>query len=185
MTALHFKRLLVPFFSPWWCGAVLSDCSAFSPLTVTPSPDMQALKLQQVAEKTAPLSGESRLLRKAREQRDNVKKSKPLHVRVKESPLCLSYMKHQSHRNPQKSCKLFCLLYHSRQVMQEPLQCQKEYLLQPENLLPTTSHLPVLQVSWMRIQSRYQPAWAWSQRIQPMRHHKKSTLCSIWHLHHY
>ncbi|KAM9348904.1 serine/threonine-protein kinase 36 [Symphorus nematophorus] len=50
---------------------VLSDTSVFSPLTVTPSPDMLALKLQQVAAKTVPTSGESRLLRKAREQKDN------------------------------------------------------------------------------------------------------------------
>ncbi|TKS83928.1 Serine/threonine-protein kinase 36 [Collichthys lucidus] len=46
---------------------VLSDSTVFSPLTVTPSPDMLALKLQQVAAKTVPTSGQSRLLRKARE----------------------------------------------------------------------------------------------------------------------
>ncbi|XP_070774102.1 serine/threonine-protein kinase 36 [Enoplosus armatus] len=56
---------------------VLSDTSAFSPLTVTPSPDILALKLQQVAEKTLP-SGESRLLRKAREQKDNSNRGKPV-----------------------------------------------------------------------------------------------------------
>ncbi|KAM4619788.1 serine/threonine-protein kinase 36 [Polymixia lowei] len=50
---------------------VMSD-SVFSPLTATLSPDMLALKLQQVVEKTA-ISGPSRLLRKAREQRDNKK----------------------------------------------------------------------------------------------------------------
>ncbi|KAM7397868.1 hypothetical protein PAMA_005957 [Pampus argenteus] len=43
---------------------VLSDTNVFSPLTVTPSPDLLALKLKQVAAKTAPTSGESRLLRK-------------------------------------------------------------------------------------------------------------------------
>ncbi|KAK5858369.1 hypothetical protein PBY51_002515 [Eleginops maclovinus] len=47
---------------------VLSDTGVFSPLTVTPSPDMLALKLQQVAEKTVPILGESRLLRRAQEQ---------------------------------------------------------------------------------------------------------------------
>ncbi|XP_056252549.1 serine/threonine-protein kinase 36 [Seriola aureovittata] len=55
---------------------VLSDTSVFSPLTVTPSPDMLALKLQQVAAKMVPTSGESRLLRKAREQRDNSSRGK-------------------------------------------------------------------------------------------------------------
>ncbi|XP_027129677.1 serine/threonine-protein kinase 36 isoform X1 [Larimichthys crocea] len=50
---------------------VLSDSTVFSPLTVTPSPDMLALKLQQVAAKTVPTSGQSRLLRKAREQTDS------------------------------------------------------------------------------------------------------------------
>ncbi|KAM3602128.1 uncharacterized protein V6R79_024761 [Siganus canaliculatus] len=63
---------------------VLPDTSVFSPLTVSPSPDMVARKLQQVAAKT-PTSGESRLLRKAREQQssrgkaagsDSVKKKK-------------------------------------------------------------------------------------------------------------
>lgn len=56
--------------------AVMSDPSAFSPLTVTPSPDVQALKRQQVVEKTAPHSGESKLLRKARQLRNNDKESK-------------------------------------------------------------------------------------------------------------
>ncbi|XP_067347906.1 serine/threonine-protein kinase 36 isoform X2 [Channa argus] len=51
---------------------VLSDTSV-SPLTVTPSPDMVALKLQQVAAKTVPTSGGSKLLRKAREQCNKVK----------------------------------------------------------------------------------------------------------------
>ncbi|XP_044079758.1 serine/threonine-protein kinase 36 isoform X4 [Siniperca chuatsi] len=56
---------------------VLSDTSVFSPLTVTPSPDMLALKLQQVAAKTL-LNGESRLLRKAREQKDSSNRGKPV-----------------------------------------------------------------------------------------------------------
>lgn len=45
---------------------VQSVSYVYNPLTVTPSPDMVALKLQQVASKT-PSSGESRLLLKARE----------------------------------------------------------------------------------------------------------------------
>ncbi|XP_047462192.1 serine/threonine-protein kinase 36 isoform X2 [Mugil cephalus] len=53
---------------------VVSDTSVFSPLTVMPSPDMLAMKRKQVAEKSLPTSGESRLLRKAREQRENRKK---------------------------------------------------------------------------------------------------------------
>ncbi|XP_076024780.1 serine/threonine-protein kinase 36 [Genypterus blacodes] len=47
---------------------VLSDTSVFRPLTVTPSPDTLALKLQQMAEKTVATQGESRLLRKANER---------------------------------------------------------------------------------------------------------------------
>ncbi|KAF7205851.1 serine/threonine-protein kinase 36 isoform X1 [Nothobranchius furzeri] len=47
---------------------VLSEENVFNPLTVLPSPDMLALKLKQVAEKSLPGSGESRLLRKVREQ---------------------------------------------------------------------------------------------------------------------
>ncbi|XP_072230824.1 serine/threonine-protein kinase 36 [Leuresthes tenuis] len=53
---------------------VLSDTNVFSPLTVTPSPDVMALKLQQVAEKSVPASGESKLLRKVREQKENKRK---------------------------------------------------------------------------------------------------------------
>ncbi|XP_041949055.1 serine/threonine-protein kinase 36 [Alosa sapidissima] len=49
---------------------VLSDEGSSSPLTVTPSPDVQAQKQLQTAERTAPSAGESKLLRKAREQRD-------------------------------------------------------------------------------------------------------------------
>ncbi|XP_034539364.1 serine/threonine-protein kinase 36 isoform X2 [Notolabrus celidotus] len=47
---------------------VLTDTTSYIPLTVTPSPDTLALKLQQVAEKTVPIFGEGRLLRKVREQ---------------------------------------------------------------------------------------------------------------------
>ncbi|XP_017287425.1 serine/threonine-protein kinase 36 isoform X2 [Kryptolebias marmoratus] len=53
---------------------VLSDTNVFSPLTVPPSPDVLALKLKQVAEKSGPPSGESRLLQKVREQRENRRK---------------------------------------------------------------------------------------------------------------
>uniref|UniRef100_A0A8B9HJ12 non-specific serine/threonine protein kinase n=2 Tax=Astyanax mexicanus TaxID=7994 RepID=A0A8B9HJ12_ASTMX len=49
---------------------VLPDESSSSPLTVLPSPDMQALRQQQAAEKTVPRSGEGKLLRRAKEQRD-------------------------------------------------------------------------------------------------------------------
>ncbi|XP_030648798.1 serine/threonine-protein kinase 36 [Chanos chanos] len=55
---------------------VLSDEGGSSPLTVTPTPDMQALKQQQVAEKTAPHGGESRLLRKAKERREEEKRNR-------------------------------------------------------------------------------------------------------------
>ncbi|XP_008283348.1 serine/threonine-protein kinase 36 [Stegastes partitus] len=56
---------------------VLSDTSLFSPLTVTPSPDVLAQKLKQVAEKSALTSEGSRLLRRAREQRENGNQRKP------------------------------------------------------------------------------------------------------------
>ncbi|KAG7236679.1 hypothetical protein INR49_000573 [Caranx melampygus] len=55
----------------------VQDTNADSPLTVTPSPDILALKLQQVAAKTVPTSGESRLLRKVREQTENGRRGKP------------------------------------------------------------------------------------------------------------
>ncbi|KAK2828532.1 hypothetical protein Q5P01_019566 [Channa striata] len=54
---------------------VLSDTSV-SPLTVTPSPDLVALKLQQMAAKKVPTSGGSRPLQKAREKRNNCNKGK-------------------------------------------------------------------------------------------------------------
>lgn len=74
---------------------MLSDTSVFSPLTVTPSPDMVALKLQQVAAKTALISGESRLLRKAREERNNSNKGKPMGsdgVKASHKLISLSYI---------------------------------------------------------------------------------------------
>lgn len=49
---------------------VVSDEGSSNPLTVTPSPDVQALKQQQAAEKTTARSGEGKLLRKARELRE-------------------------------------------------------------------------------------------------------------------
>ncbi|XP_054481552.1 serine/threonine-protein kinase 36 [Anoplopoma fimbria] len=57
---------------------VLSDTGVFSPLTVTPSPDMMARKLQQVAAKMVSTPGGSRLLQKAREQTANGKRGKPV-----------------------------------------------------------------------------------------------------------
>nr|XP_019941583.1 PREDICTED: serine/threonine-protein kinase 36 isoform X1 [Paralichthys olivaceus]XP_019941584.1 PREDICTED: serine/threonine-protein kinase 36 isoform X1 [Paralichthys olivaceus]XP_019941585.1 PREDICTED: serine/threonine-protein kinase 36 isoform X1 [Paralichthys olivaceus] len=57
---------------------VLVDTNVYRPLTVTPSPDTMALKLQQVAAKTVLTSGQSRLLRNAREQRDNSGRQKPV-----------------------------------------------------------------------------------------------------------
>ncbi|XP_057177313.1 serine/threonine-protein kinase 36 isoform X2 [Triplophysa rosa] len=49
---------------------IVSDEGSSNPLTVTPSPDVQALKQQQAAEKTTARSGEGKLLRKARELRE-------------------------------------------------------------------------------------------------------------------
>ncbi len=51
---------------------VVSDEGSSNPLTVPPSPDLQALKHQQAAEKTT-ARGEGRLLRKARELREKEK----------------------------------------------------------------------------------------------------------------
>ncbi|XP_019719706.1 serine/threonine-protein kinase 36-like isoform X2 [Hippocampus comes] len=55
---------------------VIPDEDIFSPLTATLDPDMLARKLKQMAEKTSPDSGESRIFRKIREQRNksNTKK---------------------------------------------------------------------------------------------------------------
>ncbi|XP_054611327.1 serine/threonine-protein kinase 36 isoform X2 [Dunckerocampus dactyliophorus] len=56
---------------------VMPHTDVSSPLTVTPDPDMLALKLKQLAEKTPLHSGESKILRKIKEQRSksNTKKS--------------------------------------------------------------------------------------------------------------
>lgn len=56
---------------------MLLDTGVFCPLTVTPSPDRMALKLQQMAAKTVQNPGESLLLQKAREQTDSGKTRKP------------------------------------------------------------------------------------------------------------
>uniref|UniRef100_W5M741 non-specific serine/threonine protein kinase n=1 Tax=Lepisosteus oculatus TaxID=7918 RepID=W5M741_LEPOC len=61
---------------------VLSDEETDSPLTVSLSPDLQALKLQQAKEKAAPHCGEQRLLRKAREQQEREKNKEDLTVRA-------------------------------------------------------------------------------------------------------
>ncbi|XP_058483484.1 serine/threonine-protein kinase 36 isoform X3 [Solea solea] len=74
------KRLSWPnlLHHPFVADGVLafSDPGVFSPLTVTPSPDMMTQKLQQVAEKTV-TEGGSRLLRKARELSNNSSRGKP------------------------------------------------------------------------------------------------------------
>ncbi|KAM9440657.1 serine/threonine-protein kinase 36 isoform 1-T3 [Clarias gariepinus] len=55
---------------------VLPDEGSCSPLTIMPSPIIQAMKQQQVAEKSVPRSGESKLLRKAREMQDKKQKNR-------------------------------------------------------------------------------------------------------------
>ncbi|XP_036436912.1 serine/threonine-protein kinase 36 [Colossoma macropomum] len=55
---------------------VLSDEGSSSPLTVTPSPDVQALKQQQAVAKSVPRSGEGKLLRRAKEQRDKGRRNR-------------------------------------------------------------------------------------------------------------
>ncbi|XP_046695745.1 serine/threonine-protein kinase 36 isoform X4 [Silurus meridionalis] len=55
---------------------VLPDEGSCSPLTITPSPDIQAMKQQQVAEKSAPRSEEGKLLRRARDMQDKKQKNK-------------------------------------------------------------------------------------------------------------
>ena len=62
---------------------VLSDEGSSSPLTIIPSPDVQAQRQLQAAEKTAPSAGESKLLRKAREQRDKERRAR----QVRATPL--------------------------------------------------------------------------------------------------
>ncbi|XP_042580008.1 serine/threonine-protein kinase 36 isoform X2 [Cyprinus carpio] len=52
---------------------MLTDEGSSNPLTVPPSPDLQAQKHQQAAEKTTARSGEGKLLRKARELREKEK----------------------------------------------------------------------------------------------------------------
>lgn len=71
------KRLSWPdlLHHPFVADGVLmvSDEGSSNPLTVPPSPDVQALKHQQVAEKTTVRSGEGKLLGKARELREKEK----------------------------------------------------------------------------------------------------------------
>ncbi|XDV20856.1 hypothetical protein PO909_026070 [Leuciscus waleckii] len=55
---------------------IVSDEGSSNPLTVPPSPDRQALKHQQAAEKTTARNGEGKLLRKARELRQKEKTNK-------------------------------------------------------------------------------------------------------------
>ncbi|KAK3509495.1 hypothetical protein QTP70_035151, partial [Hemibagrus guttatus] len=55
---------------------VLPDEGSCSPLTIMPSPDVQAMKQQQVAEKSAPRSGEGKLLRRARDLHDKKQKNR-------------------------------------------------------------------------------------------------------------
>ncbi|XP_051949936.1 serine/threonine-protein kinase 36 isoform X2 [Xyrauchen texanus] len=68
------KRLSWPdlLHHPFVADGVLmvSDEGSSNPLTVPPSPEVQALKQQQAAEKTTAHSGEGKLLRKARELRE-------------------------------------------------------------------------------------------------------------------
>ncbi|XP_016403399.1 serine/threonine-protein kinase 36-like [Sinocyclocheilus rhinocerous] len=65
------KRLSWPdlLHHPFVADGVLtvSDEGSSNPLTVPPSPDLQALKHQQAAEKTTTRGGEGKLLCKARE----------------------------------------------------------------------------------------------------------------------
>ncbi|KAL1275179.1 hypothetical protein QQF64_027993 [Cirrhinus molitorella] len=74
------KRLSWPdlLHHPFVADGVLmvSDEGSSNPLTVPPSPDLQALKHQQAAEKTTARSGEGKLLRKARELREKEKINK-------------------------------------------------------------------------------------------------------------
>ncbi|XP_030602457.1 serine/threonine-protein kinase 36 [Archocentrus centrarchus] len=73
------KRLSWPdlLFHPFVADGVLvlPDTDVSNPLTVTPSPDVLALKRMQVAEKSLPASVQSRLLRKVMEQRDSRNKA--------------------------------------------------------------------------------------------------------------
>ncbi|XP_059406741.1 serine/threonine-protein kinase 36-like isoform X2 [Carassius carassius] len=71
------KRLSWPdlLIHPFVADGVLmvSDEGSSNPLTIPPSPDLQALKHQQAAEKTTARSREGKLLRKARELREKEK----------------------------------------------------------------------------------------------------------------
>lgn len=57
---------------------MLADTGSYSPLTARLSPDMQALKLKQIAAKMQPHSGESILMQKAREHDARTNRGKPV-----------------------------------------------------------------------------------------------------------
>lgn len=57
---------------------MLADTGSYSPLTARLSPDMQALKLKQIAAKMQPNSGESILMQKAREYDARTNRAKPV-----------------------------------------------------------------------------------------------------------
>lgn len=57
---------------------MLADTGSYSPLTARLSPDMQALKLKQIAAKMQPNSGESILMQKAREYDARTNRGKPV-----------------------------------------------------------------------------------------------------------
>lgn len=151
---------------PYWCvGTVLSDTGVFSPLTVTPSPDILALKLQQVAAKTLP-TGQSRLLQKAREQKDNSHRGKPVgggSVKVSHKLIFQSYTSHvESHGGA-----LSCSLYINRKIRMEwemkgPTLRWSQHPLEPIPPL-VMSLLPQATRSWLL------PIKALTQRIKPAR----------------
>lgn len=60
----------------YFVNTVLSDTNSSSTLTVTPTPDMVALKNQQAGAKALVNSGGSRSLQRAREQKKKSKKVK-------------------------------------------------------------------------------------------------------------
>ncbi|XP_053474268.1 serine/threonine-protein kinase 36 isoform X1 [Ictalurus furcatus] len=55
---------------------VLPDDGSMSPLTITPSPDVQAMKQLQVAKKSAPRSGKGKFLHRARDMQDKKQKNR-------------------------------------------------------------------------------------------------------------
>ncbi|XP_053491266.1 serine/threonine-protein kinase 36-like isoform X1 [Ictalurus furcatus] len=55
---------------------VLPDEGLTSPLTITPSPDVQAMKQQKVAKKSAPRNGKGKVLHKTRDMQDKKQKNR-------------------------------------------------------------------------------------------------------------